>query len=470
MGFHTLYLTDGTTTVYLSQGGIVVEQYTPKSPEVSVNEFTAEALADGDELVSATRRNVVESINVLFVNDTNDAVRASIRSVEALLRAAEDYATKQVGAAVYLCYQPGKAGDVYRSQVLSGRVELGEEAMRLGWAAASAPGAILLKRVFYWEAASEVELPLESKATTPKQTGGVSVYNRWDGTYGNYFHAAAADVTGVLPAPVRLEAYYASGIASISKYFVGQNVWATPASLNPILECESATAGAGVVLTSIGGPLAASNSHHAQLVWTGTAETMAMYWDLSAAMLGYCANRYFRLLLKYQYSCLPPSGAKVRAKLMYPSGGSGTQVMAETPQTTLTYLTDLGVLRIPPYRKPSYLASYASLSLMLYFERASSADDLYLDYALMLPLDGFRQLQGSTMYQGYTLIDDGIEGIVSAGYLAGGYQQNFYSLGQPLMVYPGKAQRFYMIVENSTHTTEIEHTVRAYYRPRRLTV
>jgi hypothetical protein len=154
-----------SNAVYLTQDGIYLgAPYVPRSPDISEQE-AIDPMRDGGELVIATRRNVVDSIQILVTAATADLARAALNKIEQMLVAAEMYQQWHIGSRRFIEVLWGgdtQNGTWYRSELMSGRVELGEEATRMGYMESSLDAVIAFKRRFYWEAVTEVELKLKN--------------------------------------------------------------------------------------------------------------------------------------------------------------------------------------------------------------------------------------------------------------------------------------------------------------------
>jgi hypothetical protein len=207
-----LRITDGTTTVNLTGGTnsfYLSESYAPVAPEPSVIEAVAQAVRDGGEVTAVTLRNVVETVTLAVVASAFSTVQAAQRGLEMLLQQAGNRQKTGKGAQVWLEYRAADSGDVYRSELLYGRLEPDPETGSAAWIAASALRYVVMwQRRFFWEGA-RTELALDNTSTGSKATGGVTVYNHHDSTSGhdNYVDIAAGDVGGVLPAPLELSFY-----------------------------------------------------------------------------------------------------------------------------------------------------------------------------------------------------------------------------------------------------------------------
>jgi hypothetical protein len=467
-----LRLTDGTTTVNLTGGTIYGgAEYVPRTPEVSETEFTAAALRDGGELLEATRRNVVESVPLVVTGADRSAIQTSVQSIEKLLEAATQRQRRGVGDRVFVEYRKADSGDVYRSEILTGRVEVGAETAGEVWFEAGAIAVMVAwKRRFYWEG-PESELSLSNSHGTG--TGGVTVYNHYDSTNDNFVDLSGGDVDGVIPAACRIEIENTDNVtARLDDVIIGHNIFSNPSSLDHILEGEDAAYAAGGGSGSPATPdtSAYSDGQYISATWTGDNLTQALRWTLSTTLLNACAGGWFRLWARVVFAS---SDTKLTPRITFPSGTPLT-VVSEAPEVTLGSidLQDLGVLQIPPWLRGE--SDLYPVDLTLYGRRTGGAT-VNIDFIQLTPLDGYRVLypRGYGAAYGITVIDDGIANSLYTTGWGSSYKTGHYlARGNPIMLWPGKDQRIYFMMTNTTGGAEVHRSadIRIYYRPRRLTL
>lgn len=464
-----LRITDGVTTVNLTGGTssfYLAEAYAPGTPELSVVEATAEAVRDGGEVTAVTRRNVVETVTLAVVASAFSTVQAAIRGLEVLLQQAQHRQSTRKGAAVYVEYRAADSGDVYRSELLYGRVELDGATGAEGWIAGSALRCMVLwQRRYYWEG-PRAELALQNTSVGSKTTGGVTVYNHSDGATGhnNWVDIAAGDVGGVIPTPAEIALYNSFNSASrTSRAFIANNVYSAPTLFTHILEAEDAS-------SIVGGAAAtadanSSNGYRQTFAWAGNTETNMGYWPLSGTFLDRAKGARFRLLARVTGAS---SGVRISARVLL----VGLTTVAETPEVALSSgLNDLGILQLPPWLTGQ--TGLYELGLYLY-GRLTGGATVTLDYVQLTPLDGYRQLRPRGYGAAFTttIVDDGIENALYVQWGAAGKSGHYVGNGAPLQLFPTVAQRLYFLFTNDTGGTDIArtHSVRVYYRPRRLTI
>jgi hypothetical protein len=443
-------------------------EYTPRTPQLTVTEAVSE-LRSGGEVTNVSRRNLTESVEIVLqaatAGDLSD-VQETINDIETWLRYAEDHQTQGVGDRVFVEYRPQDASDIWRSEILTGRVEIDEIYPR--WLAQMHIRVVIYwTRRFYWEG-SESELALTNG--NGNGTGGRTVQNHDDGDAGddNYVAIAGSAVEGVLPAPVRLEitnTYNDPGELAI--LWVGHNVNANPSSLDHILEGEDASG--GTTQTVAGN----SGGEYQTKTWATDTETELFAWTLGTSLLSACAGRRFHLLARFHSS--PPTDVYFRWKIYASTAVIWTGPWFTFESGTFTQIRSMGVVQLPPWNIGG--SGYSvSLGLRL-FGRKTGGSTVNLDFVQLTPTDGFRQTRSrGGDWAAYTerLILDEMQGITYTDSGSGSARYaNWATRGSPIMLAPGQDQRLYFLNYGSTGNADnIDRSlsIRAYYRPRRLTV
>lgn len=446
----TLNLTDGTTTVSLNSSGITtLDGWTPGTPQL--NENTVENLGDGDTLGTPTWRNVTESIPLLLAGNAATIV-AALQSLEMLLDTARQNRLTSGNRRVYLQVQFDHDTGVWRSEVLAGRAVPVDSASRLQRGTLEV--SLLLTRRYYWEGA-ETQLALTSSATSPATTDYVDVYNNDDTTPAatNWFQVASTQVTGDLPTPLKLEIKNASGGLLYARgVFVGNYVWMDPTTVDPIWRHGDATTSTTTL----------SNGN----------ETTVYRWAVSAAQLADFDGQYARLLAAWNSD--PKSDTLFRFALQYDDDGAyidltqGEQVVAGDE-----VILDLGALPVPP---GGVAAVGGDLFLAIKAQATSGSDSFSVDWVQLMPAGHglFRHLRGMALSVSIpnndAIIDDGIAARTYAR--IGGTPSPYYrAYHAPVHVWPNRTQRLRLMVQGHTTLEPAKlWQVKAWYRPRRLTV
>ncbi len=396
----------------------------------------------------------------------NDAVRALVRGIERLFQQAQHRQRTGLGTRVYVKFDPANSGTVYRSEVLSGRVDLADAwALTQNWEANETECLVTWTRRYYWEADSETELILSNGNSTG--TGGVVVWNHDDGGAGhdNYVAIGGTVVAGAIPAPLRLEIYsnFGGGTNDPGPIYIAHNVFSAPGSLSHIVEAESAVGGAGG--TNVGSAIYSAGS--ARQCALPASEDQLMQWNMSTAQASHCGGNYFRILARFGSQL--PLNTKLRLRVQ----GVVTADIQDGPLFNFNgneQLADLGVVKIPSHSMADTGGSTYPPGLRL---RGYGSGTVVLDYFQLSAMDSYRYFN-VTVPPDYTLVDDGVAGLTYldlgtayANAKSGGIPVK----GAPIHVWPNRDQRLYYLANYTGNTALITGTVqiRAYYRPRRLT-
>jgi len=467
-----LRVTDGTTMVNLAGGTddiYLAENYAPVAPDFSVVEAVSAATRDGGEVTAITRRNVTESVVVSIVGASFSAVQSAKNDLELLFAQAAHRQSTQKGARVYVEYRAADSGSVYRSELLHARMEPDRETASEGWIDDSAMRFVIAwQRRFYWEG-PEAELALDNGSTGSKQTGGVTIYNHDDAGSGhdNWVDIDGDDVAGDIPAPLRIQMQNTYNDTSRSyRVRIASNVFANPSSLAHILEGEDADSVAGSAAATANSD--SSGGYYQTASWSGSSEAKAYSWDLAAAYLANCKGYRFRILGRVHSAT---SGLRMRIKVLF----AGLTVVAESPEVDISSsgVQDFGVIQLPPWL-PGETDLY-EISLALYGRRADGGTvTVSLDFIQVTALDGYRAHNpvGYGFAYTTTFIDDGIERKIYVNWGGSGKVGFYPQRDGYIHAWPGQDQRLYFLVSNSVSLVDIvrTHSVRVYYRPRRLTI
>jgi hypothetical protein len=440
---NALSITDGTTTISLSSSGCLLTRYVPTAPDLD---------ADGNY------RPITEAAE-FFISDSSAAnVQAKIGSIERLL---QDAVRAQSGlcAPVYLQFQTGADAAAQRSEILSFRLLLGDDAS-VNLYQYRMDCRLILTRLHYWEGA-EVELQL-STSNQAAATGGRAIVNHDDAGVGhdNWVQIEAAQVAGSLPAGARIQVRNDAGsLRTWRKLYVALNALSDPANFSHILEAEARLSGGTIAANA-----AASNG--SEVTFTLSASSVTIQWSLSPTLLTKAAGRMFRILAAVNGATGTPSGtAQIAVR-----NGAGTVNLWKgdvVPMLGAPGLLDLGAIPIPP---GGYSAAYGELRLTL---TVSGTGTWKIDFLQLTPTDGLALASGisSTGGNEYAVLDS-IEG---RDYLLQSPSSRFpyvVASGQRIYLYPNRVQRLIVLADSTEANVAIgdAFTVQVWVRPRRLTV
>ena len=461
---HLLRITDGTTTVDLmASPTYFVERYAPGSPEVQAAAVAASLY--GGEVGQPRYENVTESADLFLRAATVAALQTLVQSIETMLVRAHRRQRLRVGERIYLQVQLDGEAQVWRSEILTGRLVIPEDGLEL-WPNKALTAQLIVQRRPFWEGA-EVELQL-STSTLSAATGGRTIYNHDDSGSGhdNWVQIASSQVGGLLPAPVRVELRNTAGATvNVSAVHLAVDAFGDPA-FSHVIEGESRASGGTVTADAT-----SSGGSYNNLSVPGAAE---MAFALAASLLQNSGGRYWRLLARLAQTV---SGNLYLTPVLENSAGREVWRGAEVLVTAL--VTDLGVkdwgaIPLPPVELG---ATAGGLSLVLSVRyTGSGTGGLLLDFLQLTPAEAVRTLRfgGTAIAANDVLVDDGIEDRCWCE-LSGTRQPGGAVEGAPLMVWPGRTQRL-MVLYDEVDGGPVEHvigrtlSVRVYYRPRRLTV
>lgn len=470
---HLLRLVDANGANAVSFSGLAgdgfldPDGYDPRAPDVTVAEFIG--AHDGGALLSATLRNVTESVNLTVYGTT------TINAIERLFRQAERVQMGSPEPAIY-AELTLNGGSAYRSEILTARLELRTGALTYGTTNAQIPLTLIWTRQYYWEAATAVSLELASDTTATATTNGTVIENHTDTGDGNWVFLDNADIpTGVLPSPASLIINSTSGSArAFRNVYIGQYVEMGTGhdveSFDHVLEAEDNE----VAGTSDTADAGCSGGNYSALTWaTSSAHTTTRWrWTIAAAQMGYARGKYFRVLARF-FDTAHNSDSFVRLTVT-PAVISPAAAWT-TPEVQLqgNYLENLGVIRLPPGDGGLAAAQTVTDHYLDLTIRDGTGGSFNLDCIQLTPLDGWRQLRllGGAFDNDDSIQDDGVTGEVYVLTAAGARVPMVAAYGEPIYVWPNRDQKLYFLVEESDGMV-IARTFEIYasYRPRRLTL
>jgi len=474
---HTMTFTKTGKTITPTSGVSRVLNYNIGTPQLSATEVL-DAYQDGGDVTNVTRRNVSESVELILrptgSNDMSE-VETFIQDLEVMFLEAERYQKDNGGAQWFVNFTPQDTTGTWRSEILAGSVHVPQESVR-DWAIGdNAIIYVSLVRRFYWEGAL-TELEIYNPASSTPATGGKGITNQLDSgnSYYHYVDCDSEDIDTIIPTPIRLELTSSYSGGRIYDIHVGQLIFSPNRdNLTYVYEAEDASAN--------GSPGTLNNTE-----WSGgTAEqylnvtqyTYASFmwkWELTSTPLIAAAGRRYKILAKVETATSPNTGFHAKVEIWLPYSAFLNKI-AETGEVYLADsdgFVDMGTLVLPPWLPNE--ADYYPLGLGFTFAdfEEIGTKDFTLDALYVMPADHYRFLDCYSygIENGERIVDDGITGRTFVdGWTANtdGVLGYYTGIGEPLMLWPGKDQRFVIISDSHVLATS---TVRIYYRPRRLTV
>lgn len=437
---HVLSLTDGTTTISLVASGVMLRYYVPATPEIQP-----------DGLIS----QVTDAVEILVYGTTVALMQAKVQSIEAMLRRARARYWTGVGPRVFLQLALSVDGVAYRSEVANGSLELERDALT-AFGQAKVNCRLLVTREGFWEG-SRTAIPLSNRNGS-NNTAGLTVYNK--GTaQDNWADIAAASVVGALPAPLELRmTNNTGGSRAYRNFHIANNTFGT--GLAHIIEGETANPALTVVNDSgsSGGQYAA---------FTGVSATIQL--EADSARTALLAGRRVHVLARF---AALPTNVDVWAQTLV-MDFAGVTPLFTAPEVLLrptnSVIHNLGTVPLPP---TAYDTSGPTLKLRVNILCASSAT-VGLDFVQLTPADDlcYRHLiqGGYSAPASSAVVDDGIEGL--SHLQIGSVNYPLYSARtQPAHVFPGVDQRIYILHDGDSMSINWTLSVRAWYRPRRITL
>ncbi len=447
---HLLRLTDGTNTVTFTTAPIKVMEYQP--------------------MVSMDGAPIQETARVDFYSSTQSTNIASIQAANRLLAQARNYGDTQTGPRVYIEFDPGATGTVYRSLILDGSGPPDSEILKIKYF--NNKNLVIdfkWTRVPFWEASTAVQVPL-SNTSASSNTSGLTITNSNDATAENFTDILAVDVIGDLPAPVKLELENTKSGADASKeIYIWHNVYSSPSSFLHVLEGEDATGG---TVTDSGTDTTSSSDKYTTLAWTATVETLIAEWALSDTLMTYAAGGRFAFLARWR-GVFPYTNAWIRMKTLDPNGNiqwTGKLTLIDS----IAELTMLDVTRLPQYQAGE--ASQQATILRMYgYRPVSGTHSIPIDYLQLSPISGdggwkrFLFFSDGVAYQEKFVHDGNIDGYDKHFNTSSKSITDFSAFGGPVMLVPGVNQRLYFNSRDKDGEAKVDQTwkVKLWYRPRR---
>lgn len=456
---------DTTELFTLSGGGsgndsvCINVYYFPTTPKID--------MSITDEIDRWEKSRATEPIEVLL-RGTSAEIIAAVNELENIFRRSERNATSITDSSVYLEYQSYASADVYRSRVITGRVEWSDEpALRRlpDSGDTTVKIYIFITRVGYWEA-PEVELHLANTASSGVYvTGGRTIYNYDGDTTGhdNWVKTSSTYVEGILPAPVRIKLKNNSGSTQTYKHFHIGVIANANASMTHNIDGEDAVSGSDGTNTVVAG----GSAYVRRLTNVGTTVRKVGFLLDYGAMQD-TGGRFFRILGNF-----PASGTGVYAKLTLRYGGISGSQLAETGEVLLsgTYeVKDLGLLPLPP---GGYEGASEDIYLVVEL-RADSTQTVDLDFLNLFACDSYRYITqvGESLASNDSVFDDQINypvQVYTQVYSTTRNKKLFSYIGRTYL-WPNRDNKITFLWDGSSITLVSTLNVSAWYRPRYITV
>lgn len=456
---HLLQISDGTTTVSLSTTNILLLHFVPTEAMIGMN---------------GEYQDVVETIEIAFVEATTAAIQTKKSSIDKLLSDAKRRATRGNGVKVFLKYQPHNDATLWRSEILEGRFELASDALT-AFVSGVAKATLIIKRKYYWEG-TRVQASLSNQHGS--SGAGVRVYGHDDSANDNWVLIGSSTITGSLPTPLEIHIKNDSaGDYDSRNWYIGNNSYNTGLTLQ--FEGESVTTG-GTISPGADDNVNYSNGRYMSL--TGT--TAYIGFDIPGTVISAFGGRWAKILLKTNFSVSGGLGmVYVRPVLLDYYGlvtiYSGNEVSLRTNED---YIQDIGNVPLPPGRTAT---DWQGMRLALNIRSTDgSSQTVGVDFIHLLPVDdnAYRHIEqrGMVLLKLSEIVDDGIEDELyfhegletSPGSSLYVYTRHPILIGRgtPILAFPGIAQKIHFLFDGYASTVSWTYSIRIYFRPRRLTI
>jgi hypothetical protein len=428
------------------------------------------------------QESVTESITVFFDSGLQSARSGTgiLRSLGQYFQDARSRQKTQSGERIFIMFAAYTADDVWRSEILDGRILWPPETLG-GAYLPSDKGevTIAITRRAFWEKDSEYELPLSIGGAYA--TGGRAIENHHDSDAGDRNWVAWEDwsILGDLPAPLRIEFTSTHATLNVRRVMMAltHKVHDTgDYSLNWSLEGEANLYNPGTVTANAN----SSGGNYMVEQWAVTTETKVFQWAVNN--MDYARGAPFRAVARF----VSNASDDIYARLVILGGGTTTTEIWRSKLAKVAWrsgaaeeLTDLGTIPALPPGTPDGV-SYSTVYIDLYFLRnVAGTHTVNLDYLDLMPMDaGFRVVDSTAnsiaIGQDQVLVDDGINERTYERNALGVVTTGWRSKTDYLKVQPGHAGRltFHWQDNQATPTARADLTasVRLYYRPRRMTL
>jgi hypothetical protein len=444
-----LAVTDGTTTVLLTDGLTWPLDYRPVTPR-------------GD------RESVDETCEMGF--ETVAIGREKIRDLNRLFGQAARYQRTRQGSAVYVEHQPEVGEMMYRSEISGGRVELDDRTYHEHWGADILEADVTWTRKPYWEG-ELTQIPL-TNGSASRTLANLTLYNHDDADSGhdNWANIDGLDIEGDLPTPLRLEITNNTdaGVSTeeMRTVYVALGIHNDPFAFVHMVELEGNTA---LVTDTETANAASSGGTYVEYEWTDAGMTDLVKIQISNTVMSQIKGAYVRVLVSLRSD--PPAGCRYQLSLW----DADNLTIWDGP---IIYgvdgdrLLDFGTVPLPPALIGSGLEMGEMFLVLAADANASGTHTLDMDFLQLTPLDGWRAHDSTaSIPAGEGLFDDGIAGY--AYHFDGDYGYNLPpARGHAIHLLPGHDQRLYILQMGADGQAAILRSValKAYYRPRRVTL
>ena len=437
---HSLSITYGSTTIPLT----LVDR-TPKS-----------APASEPTVTGYWEVNISAATSALLVEEIHKINRAF---EQARQRQDDPFLDR-----VYLNFLPKDLTDSQRSEILDGNIEFYDETLKYAWANKAMDLRLVIERRNYWEG-ELTAIPLSNSNGTDV-TSGLNVYNCNDGTGStpnireNFADIDGADIDGDLPAPLKI---YLITTDFMKQIIFTLNYSGTPSSLAHSKEIEDA------VGVSVSSDADCSGGEYGEKSFTevDTAKGVFVFygtWSWDDLEFG---RWYLPFLRLRAIPTIADLWTRVRIIL-------GT--IEETAWIKYPASSGPQVIQYPPIRFgfPGLTMTDSDISAQFKTSTAGTKT-IQGDFIYFLPVDGVRIFETEFDYVEEPIVawltDDPYEGYAYQYVSHHAIDKELViARGNPLMVNPERDARLYFCTPGDAADVDDVISLKAWYRPRRLSL
>jgi len=362
--------------------------------------------------------------------------------------------------------QPESRISPYESRLKSGKIGFlghGSADMKHG-----GMGVVLtLTRELYWEGGLQA-VPLLNVHGSDV-VDGLVIDNHFDWVAGknNYAVIDGQLISGELPAPAWLSVENISSGKVLGKLLIGQDCFYNLDVSELWLEGESADYDSGVVSLAVVTDANACKGEYGLVSWSGTDEAALLSWDLGYGAPNKYGGRMVRPVLRL--AVLPGSDDYwVRWKVQQ---GEAVEYSAWQQLDNGLMQQAMPTIHIPPGKLGEGNLDVATVTLMCRRD-ASGSHQLAIDFAALMPLDGWREYQSlgdGGLAFGEKLVEDLGEKLLYSENASGYKKLTHQGIGKGIWLMPGEGQTLYFLFDEAGGGWSVGDQIKlkVNYRPRR---
>lgn len=431
---------------------------------------------------SSESDEVTESASILL-QDTGIVplayLRLAFRDINLALVQAEERKKNTKAFPVYLVIQPDTQSDIYRSEIISGKVSYAESTLLSDWNSGKHKITIAWTRKNFWEGNTELSATVSNANGSDSGTSGLAVYPVND-RYGTA--PTQRDNTlvvgcdyGDLPTPCRVEMKCVSIPGSptreivLNSIRVYNNVYSDPANLENEFTGEGGTGGTTK-------PVSADSNKYSggyfQELSVTTTEALLISWNISTAHTARMRGNYFAIAGLF---ALTTNNSQLRIKVSHYSSVIYTGPLITVPSGVTACIID--TVRLPP--GIGELNTLNGITISIYGKSLTGGTTtLSLDSLFLLPVDGWLSVNTldasfTKLYPNDFVTYDGNYNVAYYTAASGNLKSPLGKSGQ-IMLYPSRYNKFifnFFSISDSTYGyLSCYVMVKVWYRPRRRTL